>query len=136
MHMHAMPWLLARHSAYSPDEGVLRSNSCVFNADERRDLRLPRRGIEPRPSGFRDIGSTARPLPLPRYMFGNPTMQANQQAAQIAAKHMQFHSSDSKSFWCWWELIRGSLAWAKILYYSLRYYIPIFAPGRRDIIVI
>ena len=28
------------------------------------DLRLPRRGIEPRPSGFRDIGSTSRPSPL------------------------------------------------------------------------
>ena len=30
------------------------------------DLRLPRRGIEPRPSGFRDIGSTSRPSPLPK----------------------------------------------------------------------
>ena len=27
-------------------------------------FRLPRRGIEPRPSGFRDIGSTSRPSPL------------------------------------------------------------------------
>ena len=27
------------------------------------DLRLPRRGLEPRPSGFREVSSTARPLP-------------------------------------------------------------------------
>ena len=32
------------------------------------DLRLPRRGIEPRPSGFRDIGSTSRPSPLPKWV--------------------------------------------------------------------
>ena len=29
------------------------------------DLRLPRRGIEPQPSGFRDIGSTGRYRPSP-----------------------------------------------------------------------
>ena len=58
---HAMPWLLARHST---NEGVLRSNSaCSMLMSD--DLRLPRWGIEPRPSGFRDIDSTARPLPLP-----------------------------------------------------------------------
>ena len=58
---YAMPWLLARHSS---NEGVLRSNSaCSMLMSD--DLRLPRRGIEPRPSGFRDIGSTARPCPSP-----------------------------------------------------------------------
>ena len=55
-----MPWLLA----YSTSEGVLRSNSaCSMLMSD--DLRLPRRGIEPRPSGFRDIGSTSKPSPLP-----------------------------------------------------------------------
>ena len=59
-----MPWLLARHSTAPTREYVLRSNSaCSMLMSD--DLQLPRRGIEPRPSGFRDIGSTARPSPLP-----------------------------------------------------------------------
>ena len=57
-------WLLAMQAQHSTNEGVLRSNSaCSMLMSD--DLRLPRRGIEPRPSGFRDIGSTSRPSPLP-----------------------------------------------------------------------
>ena len=59
--VHAMPWLLAKHST---NEGVMRSNSaCSMLMSD--DLRLPRRGIDPRPSGFRDIGSTSRPFSRP-----------------------------------------------------------------------
>ena len=48
----------------STNEGVLRSNSaCSMLMSD--DLRLPRRGIEPRPPRFRQVNSTARPLPIP-----------------------------------------------------------------------
>ena len=58
---HAMVTSQAQHST---NERVLLSNSaCSMLMSD--DLRLPRRGIEPRPSGFRDIGSTFRPSPLP-----------------------------------------------------------------------
>ena len=51
----------------STNEGVLRSNSgdAMLMSNY---LRLPRRGIKPRPSGFRDIRSTTRPLPLYSYI--------------------------------------------------------------------
>ena len=53
----AMDTSQAQHST---NEGVLRNNSaCSMLMSD--DLRLPRRGIEPRPSEFRDIGSTAKP---------------------------------------------------------------------------
>ena len=48
-----MPWLLARHRSVPTRE--------LMNDG----LRLPRWGIEPRPHGFREVGSTARPLPPP-----------------------------------------------------------------------
>ena len=61
----AMVTSQAQHSTH---EGVLRSNSaCSMLMSD--DLRLPRRGIEPRPSEFRDIGSTSRPSPLPRRLL-------------------------------------------------------------------
>ena len=58
---HAMPRLLDRHST---NEGVLRSNSACSMLMS-INLLLPRRGLEPRPSGFLEVDSTARPLPLP-----------------------------------------------------------------------
>ena len=60
----AMQTNQAPHSKAPCNEGVLRSNSaCSMLMSD--DLRLPRWGIEPRPSGFRDISSTARSSPLP-----------------------------------------------------------------------
>ena len=63
---HAMSWfnlycLLARHSTAPTME--YNSVCSMLMSD---DLWLPKRGIEPRSSGFREVGSTARPLPLPR----------------------------------------------------------------------
>ena len=56
--------MVTSQAQHSTNEGVLRSNSaCSMLMSD--DLRLPRRGIEPRPSGFRDIGSTSGPSPLP-----------------------------------------------------------------------
>ena len=56
--------MVTSQAQHSTNEGVPRSNSaCSMLMSD--DLRLPRRGIEPRPSGFRDIGSTSRPSPLP-----------------------------------------------------------------------
>ena len=56
--------MVTSQAQHSTNEGVLRSNSaCSMLMND--DLRLPRRGIEPRPSGFRDIDSTSRPSPLP-----------------------------------------------------------------------
>ena len=56
--------MVTSQAQHSTNEGVLRSNSaCSMLMSD--DLRLPRRGIEPRPFGFREVGSTARPLPLP-----------------------------------------------------------------------
>ena len=49
---YAMPWLLARQRSVPTRE--------LMNDD----LRLPRLGIEPRPHGFREVGSTTSPLPL------------------------------------------------------------------------
>ena len=49
---------------YSPNVWVLRSYS-TSSMLKSNDLRLPRRGIEPVPSGFWEVGSTARPLPPP-----------------------------------------------------------------------
>ena len=55
--------MVTSQTQHSTNEGVLRSNSaCSMLMSD--DLRLPRRGIEPRPSGFRDIDSTSRPSPL------------------------------------------------------------------------
>ena len=49
--------MVTSQALLSTNEGVLRSNSaCSMLMSD--DLRLSRRGIEPRPSGFRDIGST------------------------------------------------------------------------------
>ena len=60
---HAMPGYYIQ-TQHNTSEGVLLSNSAcsILMSD---GLWLPRRGIEPGPSGFWDIGSTARPLPLP-----------------------------------------------------------------------
>ena len=59
--------ILAWHST---NEGVLRSNSaCSMLMSD--DLRLPIRGIEPWPSRFREVDSTARPLPLPVYRMSH-----------------------------------------------------------------
>ena len=56
--------MVTSQTQHSTNEGVLRSNSaCSMLISD--DLWLPRRGIEPRPSGFRDIDSTSRPSPLP-----------------------------------------------------------------------
>ena len=56
--------MVTSQTQHSINEGVLRSNSaCSMLMSD--DLRLPKRGIEPRPSGFRDIGSTSRLSPLP-----------------------------------------------------------------------
>ena len=59
--------MVTSQAQHSSNEGVLRSNSAgsMLISD---DLRLLRQGIEPRPSGFRDIVSTARPLPLPSHI--------------------------------------------------------------------
>ena len=82
-----MPWLLARHST---NEGVLRSNSaqCCMMSD---DLRLPRRGIEPRPSGFRDIGSTARPSPLPSRYCPRPPPPPRLRTFYLKSEATQYH---------------------------------------------
>ena len=57
--------MVTSQAQHSTNEGVLSSNSaCSMLMGD--DLRLPRQGIELRPSGFRDIGSTARPSPLPK----------------------------------------------------------------------
>ena len=54
--------MVTSQAQHSTNERVLRSNSaCSMLMSD--DLRLPRRGIEHRPSGFRDVDSTARPLP-------------------------------------------------------------------------
>ena len=51
------------------------------------------------------------------YTIGSgTTMQENQPAAQIAAKHkkisfLAWRHICHESFWCWWESIPGSLAW-------------------------
>ena len=56
--------MVTSQTQHCTNEGVLRSNSaCSMLMSD--DLRLPRRGIEPRPFGFRDIDSTSRPSPLP-----------------------------------------------------------------------
>ena len=60
-----MIWLLAavaRHSTASTREyyAVIQRSQCWWATT----FRLPRRGIESRLSGFRDIGSTSRPSPL------------------------------------------------------------------------
>ena len=58
--------MVTSQTQHCTNEGVLRSNSaCSMLMSD--DLRLPSRGIEPRPSGFRDIDSTSRPSPLPVY---------------------------------------------------------------------
>ena len=64
--------MVTSQAQHSTNEGVLLSNSAhsMLMSD---DLWLPRRGIKPRPSGFWDITTIARPLPLPRrveYSFG------------------------------------------------------------------
>ena len=60
---HAMPRLIAMLStAQMRQYYAVIQRATMLMSD---DLRLPRRGIEPRPSGFQDIGSTSRPLPLP-----------------------------------------------------------------------
>ena len=56
--------MVTSQAQHSTNEGVLRSNSACSMVMS-NDLRLLRRGIEPRPFGFWDIGSTARPSPLP-----------------------------------------------------------------------
>ena len=56
--------MVTSHAQHSTNEGVLRSNSaCSMLMSD--DLWLPRRGIEPRPTGFREVDSTAMPLPFP-----------------------------------------------------------------------
>ena len=61
---HAMPGYYSQTQQHSTNEGVQLSNSaCSMLMSD--GLWLPKRGIEPGPSGFWDIGSTARPLPLP-----------------------------------------------------------------------
>ena len=55
--------MVTSQTQHSTNEGVLRSNSpCSMLMS--KDLRLPRRGLEPRLSGFREVSSMARPLPL------------------------------------------------------------------------
>ena len=64
--------MVTSQAQHSTNEGVLSSNSaCSMLMSD--DLRLPRRGLEPRLSGFRIVDSTARPLSLPN----------TQKAAQI-----------------------------------------------------
>ena len=56
--------LVTSQAQYSTNEVVLLSYlTCSMLMSD--DLRLPRRGIEPESSGFWEVGSTARPLPLP-----------------------------------------------------------------------
>ena len=62
--------MVTSQAQHSTNEGVLRSNSACSML-MRDDLRLPRRGIEPRPPGFRQVDCTARPLPLPNDKFNH-----------------------------------------------------------------
>ena len=51
------------HVQHRNNKGVLRSNSeCSMLMSN--DLQLQRQGIEPWPSGFQEVDSTTRPLPL------------------------------------------------------------------------
>ena len=60
--------MVTSQTQHCTNEGVLRSNSaCSMLISE--DLRLPRRGIESRPSGIRDIDSTSRPSPLHKVRY-------------------------------------------------------------------
>ena len=55
--------MVTSQAQHSTNEGVLGNNS-AYSMLMRDDLRLPRAGIKPRPSGLREVGSTARLLPL------------------------------------------------------------------------
>ena len=60
--------MVTGQAQHNTNEGVLRGNSaCSLLMSD--DLQLPRRGIKPRPSGFRGLDSTVRPLPLPSISY-------------------------------------------------------------------